>query len=57
MNDREHNKSLNLKTGNWHGENLEAYRKGYEEGYRKAERGDHHDMEHHEGEHHDFGSH
>jgi len=34
VNDREQNKSLNLKTDNWHGENLQAYEKGYEDGYR-----------------------
>ena len=42
VNDREHNKSLNLKTGNWHGENLQAYQKGYEDGYRNVGRGEYH---------------
>ena len=34
VNDHEHNKSLNLKTDKWHGENLQAYERGYEDGYR-----------------------
>jgi ribosome modulation factor len=42
VNDREHNKSMDLKTGNWHGENLEAYQKGYQNGYHSAGRGEHH---------------
>jgi hypothetical protein len=34
QNDRRQNKSLNLKTDNWKGQNLSAYQRGYEEGYR-----------------------
>lgn len=34
VNDRSRNKGLNLKTGNWHGINLQAYQQGYEAGYR-----------------------
>jgi ribosome modulation factor len=37
MNDRDHNKPLNLKTDNWHGQNLEIYRRGYEDGYNGRE--------------------
>ena len=36
--DREHHKEMNDNSGDWHGERLEAYRKGYEEGYRGAPR-------------------
>ena len=35
QNDRRQNKSLNLKTDNWKGQNLTAYQRGYEEGYRR----------------------
>ena len=35
QNDRRQNKSLNLKTDNWKGQNLTAYQRGYEDGYRK----------------------
>jgi len=38
VNDRARNKPLNLSTGNWHGENLTAYRRGYEDGYRRGGR-------------------
>jgi len=38
VNDRMRNKPLNLKTGNWHGVNLNSYRRGYEDGYRRATR-------------------
>jgi hypothetical protein len=38
VNDRNQNKPLNLKTGNWQGINLNAYRQGYENGYRSAAR-------------------
>lgn len=38
VNDRNQNKPLNLKTGNWHGQNLAAYQRGYEDGYRSAGR-------------------
>ena len=31
VNDRNQNKPLNLKTDNWHRENLSVYRRGYEE--------------------------
>jgi hypothetical protein len=35
---------MNLNTGDWHGDRLEAYRRGYEHGYR----GEHeHEFEHH----------
>ena len=34
VNDRNQNKPLNLKTDNWHGENLNIYQRGYEDGYR-----------------------
>ncbi len=34
VNDRNQNKSLNLKTDNWKGQNLTAYQRGYEDGYR-----------------------
>ncbi len=61
VNDRNQNKPLNLKTGNWHGQNLSAYQRGYEEGYRSAgrpERGprdaDHdrdHDRDHRDWDH------
>lgn len=33
INDRRQNKPLNLKTDNWHGQNLSAYERGYESGY------------------------
>jgi ribosome modulation factor len=36
VNDRQHNKPLNLTTGNWRGVNLEAYQHGYQDGYRRA---------------------
>jgi len=43
-NDRSKGKPLNLTTGNWHGENLDYYRRGYEDGYRGRGQGhDHHD--------------
>ncbi len=31
--DREQNRGMNEQTGDWKGERLEAYRRGYEEGY------------------------
>ena len=34
VNDRNQNKPLNLRTDNWHGENLSVYQRGYEDGYR-----------------------
>jgi Ni/Co efflux regulator RcnB len=34
VNDRMRNKSLNLRTGNWRGINLQAYDRGYQDGYR-----------------------
>ena len=40
VNDREHNKPLNLKTDNWKNENLQAYERGYEDGYRGRQQGD-----------------
>ena len=39
VNDRLHNKALNLKTDNWHGVNLQAYERGYQDGYRSARGG------------------
>ena len=39
VNDRSRNKSLNLKTDNWHGVNLQAYERGYQDGYRGGGRG------------------
>lgn len=38
VNDRSRNKPLNLKTDNWKGINLNAYRQGYEDGYRRGGR-------------------
>jgi hypothetical protein len=38
QNDRRQNKSLNLKTDNWKGQNLSAYQRGYEDGYRNGRR-------------------
>lgn len=38
VNDRARNKPLNLKTDNWHGINLNAYRQGYQDGYRRGGR-------------------
>ncbi len=34
QNDRSRNKAMNLRTDNWHGQNLSAYERGYEDGYR-----------------------
>jgi hypothetical protein len=31
--DHEHGRPMNLNNGNWHGDRLEIYRRGYEEGY------------------------
>lgn len=39
VNDRNQNKPLNLKTDNWHGQNLQSYQNGYQDGYRSAGRG------------------
>jgi len=39
VNDRMRNKSLNLRTGNWRGINLQAYDRGYQDGYRGGSRG------------------
>jgi hypothetical protein len=39
VNDRMRNKPLNLRTGNWHGVNLQAYERGYQSGYRSGGRG------------------
>jgi ribosome modulation factor len=39
LNDRQRGKPLNLKTDNWKGQNLEAYQRGYQDGYRSAGRG------------------
>ncbi len=47
VNDRNRNKPLNLTTGNWKGQNLTAYRQGYEEGYRGRGRDEHHDHNRH----------
>ncbi len=41
VNDRNQNKPLNLKTDNWHGQNLNAYERGYEDGYRHRGSGHH----------------
>ncbi len=38
VNDRARNKPLNLKTDNWRGINLDSYRRGYEDGYRRGGR-------------------
>jgi ribosome modulation factor len=38
VNDRNQNKPLNLKTDNWHGQNLSVYQRGYKEGYRGGDR-------------------
>jgi ribosome modulation factor len=38
VNDRNQNKRLNLSTDNWHGQNLNAYQRGYREGYRGGDR-------------------
>src|ERR1700756_2137797 len=38
VNDRSRNKPLNLKTDNWRGVNLQAYERGYQEGYRSVGR-------------------
>jgi len=38
QNDRRQNKSLNLKTDNWKGQNLTAYQRGYQDGYRNGYR-------------------
>jgi ribosome modulation factor len=35
VNDRSQNKPLNLSTDNWHGQNLNIYQRGYEDGYSK----------------------
>jgi ribosome modulation factor len=34
QNDRSRNKPMNLKTDNWNGQNLTAYQRGYQDGYR-----------------------
>lgn len=34
QNDRGRNKPMNLTTGNWQGQNLTAYQRGYKDGYR-----------------------
>lgn len=39
VNDRNQNKPLNLSTGNWKGVNLQAYQRGYEDGYRRTGNG------------------
>ena len=39
VNDRNQNKRLNLSTDNWHGQNLNAYQRGYREGYGGGNRG------------------
>lgn len=36
-NDGQRDRPMNLNNGNWHGDRLTAYQKGYEEGYRSAE--------------------
>ena len=36
MRDREHNRAMNANTGDWHGDRLEAYQRGYEEGYQNG---------------------
>jgi ribosome modulation factor len=47
VNDRNRNKPLNLKTGNWKGQNLTAYRHGYREGYEGRGYDEHHDHNRH----------
>jgi len=44
--DREGNRPMNLSTDDWRGDRLEAYRKGYEQGYRGI-RGGEHDYDRH----------
>ena len=39
VNDHNQNKALNLKTDNWHGENLSIYERGYQDGYNKRSYG------------------
>jgi hypothetical protein len=39
VNDRNKNKSMNLRTDNWRGVNLQAYERGYQDGYRGGGRG------------------
>lgn len=39
VNDRNHNKPLNLSTDNWKGQNLSAYQRGYREDYGGGNRG------------------
>jgi ribosome modulation factor len=39
VNDRSQNKPLNLSTDNWHGQNLNIYQRGYEDGYSKRSYG------------------
>lgn len=34
--DREDHRAMNPSTGDWHGDRLEAYQRGYEQGYREA---------------------
>ncbi len=41
---REENHPMNLNTGDWHGDRLDAYHKGYEQGYRGERE---HEFEHH----------
>lgn len=36
VSDRQRGRSLNPRTDDWHGENLETYRQGYQDGYRRA---------------------
>jgi len=53
VNDHNQNKALNLKTDNWHGENLQAYERGYEDGYHSRQEGD---WWHYRGNHNDWAS-
>jgi ribosome modulation factor len=46
VNDRNQNKRLNLSTDNWKGQNLNAYQRGYKEGYRGGDR-EYHDHDDH----------
>ena len=39
VNDARHNRAMNPNTDDWHGDRLEAYRHGYEEGYRSVRGG------------------
>ncbi len=46
MNAAQRNRPMNTNTDDWHGDRLEAYQHGYEQGYRSVA-GDHHDHDDH----------